>query len=180
MGGVESETTLEAARDVVIPAAFVNLERARSPDALFARIEPEHHFAEAQEIPLAGVFRLNVQRHSLGSVLRRRFLTQPATGTFAHLPGFARAKLPLSQGCSSRAKNSLTLDYTRGCILRSGSRRCTLEAWQRKSGLLGMRFGSTSAARFSRIPCERPAASAGTRRTTSILSNSSGRRKVWD
>ena len=49
--GINSETTPQSARDVVFPATFPNLKSARGVNAAIAWIEPEHHFAQADQIP---------------------------------------------------------------------------------------------------------------------------------
>jgi hypothetical protein len=45
-GGFIAETFSESARRVVLAAAFPSFEFPRGADATFARIEPEHNFAE--------------------------------------------------------------------------------------------------------------------------------------
>ena len=51
--GIHSETTPQSARDVVFATAFPNLKSARGVNAAIAWIEPEHHFAQADQIPTA-------------------------------------------------------------------------------------------------------------------------------
>src|SRR6185437_14161110 len=49
-GGAAAEATPQAAGNVVFAAALPDLERARRPDAPFARIESEHHFAQGHDV----------------------------------------------------------------------------------------------------------------------------------
>ena len=49
--GVHPETTPQSARDVVFAAPFPDLKSARCVNAAITRIEPEHHFAQADQIP---------------------------------------------------------------------------------------------------------------------------------
>ena len=55
-GGVHPEASGEPARDVVFAAAFPYAELSRRGDALVARIESQHHFAERDEIRFATTF----------------------------------------------------------------------------------------------------------------------------
>ena len=53
---VETETSFQSASDIVFAAAFPHLERPRRVYPLIARIEPEHHFAEGNDVPFTFVF----------------------------------------------------------------------------------------------------------------------------
>ena len=53
-GGVEPEAALQPARDVVLAAAFPDLEGAGGVDAAIARVEAQHHFAQGDAVPAAG------------------------------------------------------------------------------------------------------------------------------
>ena len=64
-GRVQTKAALQAARDIVFAAAFADGKLARGPDALVARVEAQHHFAQAQLIPTATFFRFDVHRSSL-------------------------------------------------------------------------------------------------------------------
>ena len=55
-GGIQTEASLQSARDVVFAAAFPNLERARRVNAPLARIEPQHHLAKADDVPFTVIF----------------------------------------------------------------------------------------------------------------------------
>ena len=46
--GIQAEATLESAGDIVLAAAFADLEIARGRDAAIARIEANHYFTETQ------------------------------------------------------------------------------------------------------------------------------------
>src|SRR6266849_666744 len=61
-GGVEAETTLQSARNVVFAATFPRAELAGGRDPLVAGIEAQHDFAEAHQVPGAGTLRFDVQR----------------------------------------------------------------------------------------------------------------------
>ena len=52
-GGLEAEAAAQAAGDVVFAAAFPDLEFAGRADAAFARIEPEHDFAQRNQVVFA-------------------------------------------------------------------------------------------------------------------------------
>src|SRR6185503_2574882 len=49
--GVHAKASLQAARDVVLTATLPNLEVTRGRNASLARIEPQHHLAEAHNVP---------------------------------------------------------------------------------------------------------------------------------
>src|SRR5260370_30876747 len=49
--GVHPETTPQSARDIVFATAFPDLKSARGVNAAIAWIEPDHHFAQADQIP---------------------------------------------------------------------------------------------------------------------------------
>src|SRR5205823_6029020 len=49
--GVHPETTLQSSRYIVFATAFPDLKNARGVDTAIAWIEPEHHFAQADQIP---------------------------------------------------------------------------------------------------------------------------------
>src|SRR5437763_1172195 len=49
-GGAHAEAAAQAARDVVLAAPLPHLERARGGYAAVAGIEPQHHFAEADQV----------------------------------------------------------------------------------------------------------------------------------
>ena len=59
--GVHSKTTLQTARDVVFTAAFPNTEAPRGRHTSFTRIEPQHYFTKANDVPATVSFRLRVQ-----------------------------------------------------------------------------------------------------------------------
>src|SRR5204862_6912117 len=61
--GVETETALEAARDVVLAATLPHAKAARGVNPRFARIEAQHHLAERHEIPPAALLGRHLQRH---------------------------------------------------------------------------------------------------------------------
>ena len=50
-GGAQTEATSQGAGDVVLTAAFPDVERAGGADACVARIESQHHLAEGDAIP---------------------------------------------------------------------------------------------------------------------------------
>ena len=52
-GGFQTTAPAQAAGDVVFAAAFPNLEFAGTADATFARIKPQHDFAERNHVVLA-------------------------------------------------------------------------------------------------------------------------------
>jgi hypothetical protein len=52
-GGFQAEAPAQAAGDVVFAAAFPNLEFTGAADAIFARIKPQHDFAERHHVELA-------------------------------------------------------------------------------------------------------------------------------
>ena len=52
-GCAKPEAALEAAGDVVFPSPFPGPKRAGRLDSPIARVEPEHHLAERDEIPAA-------------------------------------------------------------------------------------------------------------------------------
>ena len=54
---VQAEATFQSARDVVFAAAFPHLKLTRGVNAPVARIEPQHDFAEGDQIPTAFFFR---------------------------------------------------------------------------------------------------------------------------
>src|SRR5262249_62252573 len=55
--GVHAETSLQTARDVVLAPTFPHLKVACGRHAPIARIEAQHYFAEAHQIPTASVLR---------------------------------------------------------------------------------------------------------------------------
>ena len=55
----QAEAAPEGAGNVVFAASLPGAERARRVDALLARVEPQHHLAERDEIPAGGVTRLD-------------------------------------------------------------------------------------------------------------------------
>src|SRR5712692_1088708 len=61
-GGVEAETTLQAARDVVFAATFPDAKLTGGRDPLVPGIEAQHDLAQADQIPGAGTLRFDVQR----------------------------------------------------------------------------------------------------------------------
>src|SRR5260370_12998788 len=63
--GVQTETTLQSPRDVVLPSAFAHFERSRVVNAPVARVEPHHDFAQADQVPTAVFLRLDRQHHQL-------------------------------------------------------------------------------------------------------------------
>ena len=56
---------MQPAGDVVLAAAFPNLESATGVNAALTRIEPEHDFAQTHQIPAAIIFRLDRETHLL-------------------------------------------------------------------------------------------------------------------
>src|SRR5205814_7654561 len=60
-GGLQAEAAAQAPRHIVFAAAFPNLEFARGADAAFARVEPQHDFAQSNQIVLAGTGEFDVQ-----------------------------------------------------------------------------------------------------------------------
>ncbi len=56
-GRLQSEAAPQPARDVVFAAALPHAELPRRRDADIAGIEPQHHFAERDQVPLAGFLR---------------------------------------------------------------------------------------------------------------------------
>jgi len=54
--GAQTEAALEAAGDIVFPAAFPGLEGAGGCDAPNAGVEAEHDFTEGDEVPLGRLF----------------------------------------------------------------------------------------------------------------------------
>src|SRR6266481_9520990 len=63
--GVQAETSLQPARDVVFSAAFANLKGSRRCNAPLAWIQPHHDLAQADQVPVAFFFRLDRQSHAL-------------------------------------------------------------------------------------------------------------------
>ena len=57
---LQAEAAAQSARDVVFAAAFPDFEFARRAHAAFARIEPEHDFAESNQVVLARTGRFDV------------------------------------------------------------------------------------------------------------------------
>ena len=58
---LETEAAAQAAHDVVLAAAFPDLELAGGVDAPVARIEAEHDFTEGRRVPLTRTGRLDVK-----------------------------------------------------------------------------------------------------------------------
>jgi hypothetical protein len=52
-GGFQAEAPAQAAGDVVFTSAFPNPEFASAADAPFARVKPQHDFAERNHVVLA-------------------------------------------------------------------------------------------------------------------------------
>jgi hypothetical protein len=59
--GVHSKTALQAASHVVFAAAFPSAKMARGGNALIARIQAQHYFSQADQVPGALAFALNFQ-----------------------------------------------------------------------------------------------------------------------
>ena len=59
---VETKTTFQSAGHVVFATAFPRAEVSSGSDALVARIEAKHDFAEAHQVPDAGTLRFDLQR----------------------------------------------------------------------------------------------------------------------
>ena len=89
-GRPEPEAPLEAAGDVVLAAPFPGTERARRRDPLLARVEPEHHLAERDEIEAA-------------------LLGRPERQQSAHRPLTARASRSISSNRPSRISSGRTI-----------------------------------------------------------------------
>src|SRR5712692_4644566 len=63
-GRVHPKASAKAAGDVVFASPFPCTKMARGGDALVARIEPQHDFAKADQVPHATALRLDIQfRH---------------------------------------------------------------------------------------------------------------------
>src|SRR6266568_6904145 len=62
---LETEAAFQSTSNVVFATAFEDLKLTRCCNAVIARIETQHHFAEAEFVPPALIFRLNLQRHGL-------------------------------------------------------------------------------------------------------------------
>ena len=65
--GVQAETTLQAARDVVFPATLAHFKGPRRVNAPVARVESHHHLAQTDQVPVAFLSRLDGQPHALTS-----------------------------------------------------------------------------------------------------------------
>ena len=63
-GGLEAEAAAQAAGDVVFAAAFPDPELARGADAALARVEPQHDFAQRNQVVLALCFVAKLNWHS--------------------------------------------------------------------------------------------------------------------
>src|SRR5207249_1146727 len=57
--GAQVEAAPQAARDVVLAAAFPHLERAGRGHAAVAGVEAQHHFAKADEVVASGIVDLH-------------------------------------------------------------------------------------------------------------------------
>src|SRR5205807_9960610 len=62
--GVHYKATLQSSRYVVFTTAFPDLEGARRSYATITRIEPQHHLAQAHQVPAAIFFWLYVQNRA--------------------------------------------------------------------------------------------------------------------
>ena len=62
-GGFQIEAAFQTARYVVFAAAFGNLKITRSPDAAVARVEAQHDFAQAEQVPAAVLLCLDREWH---------------------------------------------------------------------------------------------------------------------
>src|SRR5579863_2045348 len=63
VGRFQAKATLQPSRDIVFAASLAHFECARCRDALLAGIEPQHHLAEADQVPTASLPRLDFQSH---------------------------------------------------------------------------------------------------------------------
>ena len=57
---LHSEAALQPAGDVVFAAAFPCLKSPRRVNSPVARVEPQHHFAERDQVPSAAIFRFDL------------------------------------------------------------------------------------------------------------------------
>jgi hypothetical protein len=62
-GGVQPEAALQATRNVVFAAPFVYIKMSRGSNAAVARIEAQHHFPQAYQIPTALLLRPDLESH---------------------------------------------------------------------------------------------------------------------
>src|SRR5262249_17915836 len=70
---LQAEAALEPARDVVLAAAFPDLEAPRGVDAALAGIQAEHHLAQAHQVPPTARPLLDLQLgHGRGCLFRAR------------------------------------------------------------------------------------------------------------
>src|SRR5258707_1276114 len=77
--GVQAETTLQPACDVVLSAAFANFKGSRRSDAAVAGVEPDHDLAKTDQIPTAFFFRLDRQRHAFTLAACAKLALSPST-----------------------------------------------------------------------------------------------------
>src|SRR6267143_4286893 len=65
--GVQAETTLQPACNVVFPSALAHFKGSRRGNAPVARVEPHHNLAQTNEVPVAFFLRFDGQPHALTS-----------------------------------------------------------------------------------------------------------------
>src|SRR5579863_8113868 len=60
-GGIQAKAALQAASYVVLATALRNMKRTSRPDSVITGIEPQHHLAQAHQVPLGSGFWLDGQ-----------------------------------------------------------------------------------------------------------------------
>jgi len=63
---IEAEASFETACYVIFATAFPDVETPRCVNSPVTGIEPQHHFAEADDVPFAVIFWLNIQHDETG------------------------------------------------------------------------------------------------------------------
>src|SRR5581483_7568171 len=71
----QTEATAQPARDVVLAAAFPRAKRARGVDPRLARVEPEHHLAQRNEVVAALLARAQLDHPAATVAARARLVT---------------------------------------------------------------------------------------------------------
>src|ERR1019366_9236082 len=99
-GGAQAEAAAQPAADVVLAAAFPDMEAARRADAAFTGIEPQHDLAERGSVPTATLAGFDGQCHCLFPSPNRSDQVQGG----AHIGGDARIIAGLEQFAAHRSE----------------------------------------------------------------------------